>query len=51
MVNYACAFKQPELGKFFEWIIIVVIDVMIFITIMQITDKVLFSSFIIEYNC
>ena len=22
MVNYACAFSQSELGKYFEWIII-----------------------------
>ena len=21
MVNYACAFSQPESGKYFEWII------------------------------
>ena len=25
MVNYACAFSQSESGKYFEWIIIVVI--------------------------
>ena len=24
MVNYACAFRQSELGKYFEWIIITI---------------------------
>ena len=25
MVNYACTFSQSELGKYFEWIIILII--------------------------
>ena len=28
MVNYACAFSQSDLGKYFEWIIIYIINTM-----------------------
>ena len=27
MVYYACGFNQSETGKYFEWIIIIIIDV------------------------
>ena len=36
MVNYACAFSQSELGKYFEWTIIIVIIIIIVIAIVSV---------------
>ena len=45
MVNYACAFSQSELGKYFEWIITGVKDpVVVVVNIEGISREVLVDS-------
>ena len=39
MVNYACAFRQSESGKYFEWIIMIIMMVMTMVALQPTSDS------------